>query len=179
MEATQDIYAKLLLVQEKLKPIPKSADNPFFKSKYFDINGLLAEVKPIIQELGVLLLQPIDLIDGKTVVTTILRAPDGSEVKGVMELPVLSDPQKMGSAITYYRRYSLQSLLGLEAEDDDGNAASKSTPKAKGNPYYSPEAKGCPACESINVKTIPAGTSKEGKAYKTFHVCNDCKHKFF
>ena len=41
-----------------------------------------------------------------------------------MELPNLQDPQKLGSAITYFRRYTLQSLLGLQAEDDDGNKAS-------------------------------------------------------
>jgi hypothetical protein len=45
-----------------------------------------------------------------------------------MQMTVLNDPQKMGSMITYYRRYTLQSLLGLQAEDDDGNAASKAKP---------------------------------------------------
>ena len=45
-----------------------------------------------------------------------------------MDLPDIQDPQKLGSCITYYRRYTLASLLGLQAEDDDGNAASgKST----------------------------------------------------
>jgi hypothetical protein len=42
-----------------------------------------------------------------------------------MSLPNIQDPQKLGSAITYYRRYTLQSLLGLQAEDDDGNTATK------------------------------------------------------
>jgi hypothetical protein len=41
-----------------------------------------------------------------------------------MVLPNLQDPQKLGSAITY-RRYTLQSLLGLQAEDDDGNKAKR------------------------------------------------------
>jgi len=41
-----------------------------------------------------------------------------------------NDPQKHGSEITYYRRYTLQSLLAMQADDDDGNAASKRTPPA-------------------------------------------------
>ena len=40
-----------------------------------------------------------------------------------INLPEISDPQKLGSAITYFRRYTLQSLLALQAEDDDGNKA--------------------------------------------------------
>ena len=49
-----------------------------------------------------------------------------------MELPPLTDPQKIGSAITYYRRYTLQSLLGIQAEDDDANKASgKETKKER------------------------------------------------
>ena len=41
-----------------------------------------------------------------------------------MELPTNLDAQKIGSAITYFRRYTLASLLGLQAQDDDGNSAS-------------------------------------------------------
>ena len=44
-----------------------------------------------------------------------------------MELPQITDPQKVGSAVTYFRRYTLQSLLSLQAEDDDANTASHAT----------------------------------------------------
>jgi len=46
-----------------------------------------------------------------------------------MKLSDQTDPQKLGSEITYYRRYTLQSLLALQAEDDDGNKASRPAPK--------------------------------------------------
>ena len=53
---------------------------------------------------------------------------DGKEITSCMALPDLTDPQKIGSAITYFRRYSLTSLLSLQCEvDDDGNKASKPT----------------------------------------------------
>ena len=51
----------------------------------------------------------------------------GATLSG-LKLPELTDPQKLGSAITYYRRYTLASLLGLQAVDDDGNIASNNTP---------------------------------------------------
>jgi hypothetical protein len=54
-----------------------------------------------------------------------------------MFLPEIADPQKMGSAVTYYRRYMLQSLLLLRAVDDDGNIASgKATPPVSGKPAW-------------------------------------------
>lgn len=113
---------KLLAIQKAIKPIVKDKANPFFKSKYADINALLAEVKPILNEHSVILLQPTTA----TGLSTILLDADTGDTLAQSEItiPPVQDPQKMGSAITYYRRYALQSLLALEAEDDDGNHAS-------------------------------------------------------
>ena len=54
---------------------------------------------------------------------------EGKSVTSEIDLPELIDPQKLGSCITYYRRYTLASLLGLQAEDDDANLASKKATK--------------------------------------------------
>ena len=121
------IYKKLFEAKKEIGAITKDAKNPFFKSNYFDVNSLLREVEPILQKHGLLLLQPI--IDGR--VRTEIRDADKdgstneSFVFSEMQLPNIQDPQKLGSAITYYRRYTLQSLLGLQAEDDDANLATK------------------------------------------------------
>lgn len=128
---------KLLEFQKRVEAIKKDSKNPFFKSNYFDINSLLAEIKPLLSELEIVLTQPIEtrFLNDRVVnllVTRIINVDNinekengkvllGSEVL----LPELQDPQKLGSAITYLRRYSLQTLLGLQAEDDDGNLASK------------------------------------------------------
>lgn len=117
-----DIYNKLFEAKKEIGAIVKDSKNPFFKSNYFDVNSLLREVEPILQEKGLLLLQPI--FDGK-VLTEIIDPEKGDRVISEMTLPNIQDPQKLGSAITYFRRYTLQSLLGLQAEDDDGNSASK------------------------------------------------------
>ena len=129
------IHSKLLSVQKEVGTVKKSADNPFFKSKYFDINKLLEVVNPVLSKNQLVLLQPLDNIDGVPALTTILMdAEDGTEIRTVTPIPLNNDPQKMGSAITYYRRYALTSLLGLQAEDDDGNAAAGNTTTKKRAP---------------------------------------------
>ena len=111
------VYPKLAKVKAVLNPIRKTETNPFLKSKYFDINSLLEQVEPILQEHGLILAQPIQ--QGK--VTTYLIDPEtGDDLGSEIELPSIQDPQKLGSAITYYRRYTLVSLLALQALDDDG-----------------------------------------------------------
>ena len=124
---------KLLELQKRIKAIKKDSENPYFKSAYFDINTLLAEIKPILNELGLLVLQPITYREGKNILKTQI-IDDGKVIAdSEITLPDIQDPQKLGSAITYYRRYSLQSLLSLEAEDDDANTASNKIQTNKSN----------------------------------------------
>ena len=115
---------KLIEFQKQVEAIKKDSKNPFFKSSYFDINSLLSAIKPTLNDLGLVLLQPLTHYEGKPALRTILLDGDKELINDLITLPELSDPQKMGSAITYYRRYAIQSLLVLQAEDDDGNLAS-------------------------------------------------------
>lgn len=124
----------LLEVQKEVGAIKKDATNPYFKSKYADINAFIEVVKPILSKHGVVLLQPLDNIDGKHAIRTILlHAKSGESVESVTPLvSAEDDPQKFGSAVTYYRRYALQSFLFLQAEDDDANAATGKAIKTRG-----------------------------------------------
>lgn len=124
MEST--IYKKLLVVSKEIDPISKDSTNPFFKSSYFDINKLIEVVRPVLSENDLVLLQPIK--EGKQY-SIIVDSESGESIESYLELPKIQDAQKLGSAITYFRRYTLQSLLGLQAEDDDGNVAKKQTDK--------------------------------------------------
>lgn len=119
-----ELYKKLLKVKKKIGKISKDSTNPFFKSKYFDVNALLEHVEPLLQEERLLLIQPIE---NGFVCSMILDTETGESIKSQLVLQDFADPQKTGSAITYYRRYTLQSLLGLQAEDDDANIASANT----------------------------------------------------
>jgi hypothetical protein len=116
-----NIFDKLFNLQNELGTISKDATNPFYKSKYFDINSLIGQLKPLLQKHKLILLQPIT--DNQ--VRSIIYDLNGGSVESSMPLPTDLDAQKLGSAITYFRRYTLQSLLALQAVDDDGNLASK------------------------------------------------------
>jgi len=123
---------KLLEAQKKIGAIKKDSDNPFFKSKYFDINAILAEVKPKLNEVGLILTQELVTKDGKTGIETTINDVDSeSFMTAFCEIPQGATPQQTGSSITYFRRYALQSMLALEAMDDDGALASGTTKKTK------------------------------------------------
>ena len=128
MSKETNINQKLFNLQQEIGTISKDAKNPFYKSKYFDINSLIKQLQPLLKNHRLLLLQPIE----EDMVVSKLICIDGTGgVISALKLPEINDPQKLGSAITYYRRYTLGSLLGLQAEDDDGNAASAKTEELK------------------------------------------------
>ena len=116
------IYKKLFEAKKEIGKISKDSRNPFFKNNYLSLNGLIDAVEDVLKNHELLLLQPIE---AEWVKTKIIDITDGTEICSEMHLPTITDPQKLGSAITYYRRYTLQSLLGLQAEDDDGNTSTK------------------------------------------------------
>jgi hypothetical protein len=114
----------LMQFQTEIGIIKKDSKNPHFKNTYASLGQILSEVKPILTKCGLVLLQPID---ANGVTTKILMA-GGSEtdfVESFIPLPIGLAPQPLGSAITYYRRYTLSSLLALEIDDDDASMASK------------------------------------------------------
>ena len=123
----KSINEKLFALQNEIGAISKDAKNPFYKSKYFDINSLIKQLQPLFQKHRLLLLQPIE---ESLVYTRIVCVDSGEFVEASMKLPDLADIQKLGGAVTYLRRYTLSSLLGLQSEDDDGNAASSASVKS-------------------------------------------------
>jgi hypothetical protein len=122
------LYPKLHAAKQKIGKVVKNSTNPHFKNKYADINGLIETVEPVLLEHGLLLIQPIEQ---GLVSTLIIDIESGEKVVSSMRLPEIQDPQKVGSAVTYYRRYTLQSLLSLQAEDDDANSASATVKNTK------------------------------------------------
>ena len=122
---SKSLYSKLFEVQKEIGTVTKDSTNPFFNSKYFDINKLLAVVKPVLNKHGLVILQPLTNTDEgvPALTTTIVEASTGDSISNSVTLPGYKTAQEMGSAVTYTRRYAIQSLLGLEAADDDGNLA--------------------------------------------------------
>lgn len=146
------IFKKLLKAKANFDTILKSADNPFYKSKFADLNSIMDAVVPALATEGLLLLQPIE---GDKVYTIIVDSDSGEKVASWMSIPAhLTKPQDIGGAVTYFRRYGLQSLLGLAAEDDDGNLASGVDTK-KSKPSFVPVATSKPVSDDAGF-TAPA-----------------------
>jgi len=165
----KNIYAKLLKLNQALSPIKKDQDNPFYHSKYADINKIIGEVRPKLTELGLVVLQPLtSLPDGKTAIKTIIIDTESGETFGednLYPLIEMADPQKEGAVITYFRRYALLSALMLETEGDDCNSASGKViqqtvspvkpayQKSTYKPYQAPVQK--VANDEVNIEGIP------------------------
>ena len=125
--ASLNIYQKLHLAKQSMGKVIKNATNPHLKRNYADINSIIDTVEPILLDCGLIMMQPVK---EDKVYTIIIDIETEEYVESFMQLPVITDAQKLGGAITYFRRYTLVSLLSLQAVDDDGHEASRA-PKAK------------------------------------------------
>jgi len=129
----KEILGALMRAQAKFEKIEKS--EKAYKYKYAPLDVVLAAVQPALQEEGLLLIHPIGVrTDGIPVVRTVLYHP---ETEQMMEsgIPIMSiqGPQDVGSCITYFRRYTTLSLLGIipEDEDDDGKKSQDHSERLK------------------------------------------------
>lgn len=141
-DAPDSIRRKMLDIQADLQTVQKDGKNPHFNSTYVTLNAVLDEVKTRLNAKHILLMQepyvpensPYAVNDDAVVVlylkTTLYDVDTDDTYEVRCCAPVQrNDPQGIGSAITYLRRYALVALFGLQSEDDDGNAAS--VPPAK------------------------------------------------
>ena len=122
-ESIKEIAKALGLFQIKMQPLKKDATNPFFKSKYVTLNNILENIEIPLQECELTFTQ---FPDGDCLTTLLIHIPSGEYLQACYQLhPVKQDPQSIGSAITYARRYALGAILALNIDiDDDGNHAS-------------------------------------------------------
>jgi hypothetical protein len=113
-----------MLFHIKVPKIKKDSNNPFFKSKYASLDGVLESIREPLQESGLVFTQ---MPSGNCELTTIIiHAESGEYIQSQFTMtPSKNDPQGVGSLITYQRRYALVAAFGLEQEDDDGNKASE------------------------------------------------------
>lgn len=114
----------LAKAQADMGPATKGATNPYFNSNYADLTSVIAAVNGPLTENGLSFVQMPSLDgDGVLHMTTRLMHSSGQYLEGTCSAkPKDRGPQSVGSVITYLRRYALQSVCGLGAKDDDGNA---------------------------------------------------------
>lgn len=180
---TLTAYAKAMVkAQRAMKNPSKDAVNPHFKSRYADLPGVLEAVMPPLHENGFMVQQFPCEVDEMPALLTLVVHESGEWVETVIKLrPAKNDPQGVGSALTYMRRYSLLSIAGVAADDDDdGNAASRSQPArqqqqptaANDNPAlraaYAQRLAQCKNYDDYNAVCCDVGTDlKAGKLSET------------
>jgi len=134
---SETLPQKLFKVQKKIGTLYKTSDNPFFRSKYVDLNQVLSVAKETLHEEGLFLLQAPGLNEhGRYIETSIIHAATGEQV--FCRVPFSGNEknmQEIGAATTYGRRFGIVSLLAMEQEDDDGETA-----VGRGKPASSPAA---------------------------------------
>lgn len=155
------IAPALLAAQKAIGAAKKGSTNPFFRSKYADLGSVMEACKEALNDQGILVIQPVGFDEMGDYVETILLHESGEMIseKTRVKYAKEKDPQSQGSGITYARRYALQSMLFIPAEDDDGEKAmarpKKIAPKRGENLY-------CNIHKQPMEKRI---SSKTGRAY--------------
>jgi hypothetical protein len=131
-ESIKELSTALCIAQAQMSGASKDANNPFFKSSYADLGSVIRAIKQAFLDNGLSYSQFPLFAEGKAGVETILMHSSGEWMSSELLLPMTKqDPQAAGSAITYARRYALQAIAGIPAEDDDGNEASKPSAKPR------------------------------------------------
>lgn len=149
-ESIAELSAALAKAQGEMENAGKNSVNPHFKSKYADLAEILNTVRPVLSKHGLAVTQFPAFEGNMASVETILTHSSGEWMSGICSAPVQkADPQGVGSALTYLRRYSLAAVCGLAQEDDDANASSKtSKPQAT-------------RCAPVQAKPVPTPVPNE------------------
>lgn len=177
------ISTALLQAQKEIGGAKKGSTNPFYKMKYSGLGSVMEACKDAFNNHGISVIQPICLEADTNVLKTILLHESGEFIESSMKVSCKNpdNPQEMGSAITYAKRYALMALAFIPSEDDDGEMATKpSRPvtepiKTTSNQVYTPNVttKICADCKkSVDEKVAAFSNSKFGKV-----ICFVCQKK--
>lgn len=132
-----DLFKGLSVFRKQLKQPLKDANNPFFKSKYVPLENVVEVIDDALKDTGLSYTQEIETTpNGTNIIHTIIMHESGQYmvVDGAELKPTKQDPQGIGSAITYNRRYSLSTAFGIASDtDDDGNQASSKPSNSSGS----------------------------------------------
>jgi len=119
-EKTNSLYSALFAIQQEITNVKKDAKNPYHNNTYATLEAVLDAVKPLLIKHKILLVQKCE---GLKLSTCLIHVDTGEEINSVLDLINTKDMQQLCGSVTYSRRYTLTSILGIGAEDDDGNTA--------------------------------------------------------
>jgi len=169
-ESIKQIAPALLKAQKEIGSAKKEAENPFYHSTYADLGEVMRVCKKPCNDNGITILQPEDADENGNYVETVLLHESGEFISSRMRVAVKADhdPQALGSAITYAKRYTLQAMLFIPSEDDDGEKATDHKPQEKTSLEV--------FCARCNAKMVEkSGIDKNGKEWHGYFCPNSTK----
>jgi len=165
-EGIAKLAAALVKVACQIENPHKNSTNPAFRSRYADLAEIINTARTLLAEHGVVVVQSPGMDGACATVETMLLHESGEWIRGVAACPLQkADPQGVGSAITYLRRYSLAAMLGLAQEDDDGNAGSARPTARAAQPAPAPKPTATPEAVRKRIESAAlAGAITEAEA---------------
>ena len=128
-DSIENLAAALAKAQGEIDDASKTGLNPAFKSRYADLAAVRAVIREPLAVNDLAIIQLPRTLDGAVEVETMILHKSGEFIAETLRMPVNKwDSHGIGSGITYARRYGCMALLGIAADDDDGNAAVERTP---------------------------------------------------
>jgi hypothetical protein len=126
-EQLNELAAALAKAQGAMQGAAMDRANPFFKSKYATLNSIWDAIRKPLADNGLAVVQTPDQVDGDVILRTLLVHASGQWIVSDLRMrPAKADPQGIGSALSYARRYALAAMVGATSdEDDDGNGATQ------------------------------------------------------
>lgn len=161
----QTLAEALAAAQLEITDPQKDAVNPHFRSRYADLATVLKTVRPVLARHGIAMTQTTQILDGALVLVTRLHWRD-EELAGYYPInPTKADPQGYGSAMTYARRYALQAIVGVAADDDDDGNAASAAPSKPAHDELAEVIGKVKACNSLDdLKALKADCARLGAA---------------
>lgn len=194
-ESLKNLFEAMAKAQHKIGVVAKSEVNPFYKSKYSDLNAIIEASRDVLNDHGLSLIQfPGECVDGDILdggkqkngsvkLISMLCHSSGEFISYDFNMPIPynADAQKVGAAITYARRYAFCSIFKISQEDDDGNSLVKAPVKKESKndakshsedvKKESEEKFGCSKCGVVVTQTVnDFSIKKHGKA-----LCMGCQ----
>lgn len=161
---TAALFEHLAKAQAEFLPIPKQSDGQIGKRdfKYAGYATIMRCIRPALTKYGISILQPLHSREGKAVTTTIL-AGHGAAIISSLAFEPQKDPQEFGRHHTYYRRYQLQAMLGLEGDKDADDLPDVNVHQGQFVDDQTPEPKKLPAAKETKSSPKANGASAESK----------------
>jgi hypothetical protein len=155
-ESIVKLSAALCKFHGAMGKVGKDSINPHFRNRYASLSNIIEAVKPHLNAAGLSIIQ-MPTTEG---LETLLLHDSGEYISSLSTIAAKDpmNPQAVGSAITYARRYALGSVLSLNIDEDDDATAATVAPKAEPAPQAKPQA------PKVLPALTPEDADKWGKA---------------